>query len=138
MSDEQAIKGKGRGWRGDSEGHSRAGKTGGQKVSADKEHMAAIGRKGGRKLSEDREHMAAIGRKGGTTASQDRTRMSEIGKKGGHPSKRKPKKPTTGAALVEALLQIEGPSVYARFPEDASVIARRLREEAEKRDWESA
>jgi hypothetical protein len=49
-----------------------------------------------------------------------------------------PEKPTTGAALVEALLRIEEPSVYARFPEDASVIARRLRQEAEQRSWKTA
>ncbi|GMV36774.1 MAG: hypothetical protein AMXMBFR61_12820 [Fimbriimonadales bacterium] len=56
---------KGRGWHGDPDGHRRAGKKGGEKVSRNREHMAEIGRRGGQKVSADREHMANIGRRGG-------------------------------------------------------------------------
>jgi general stress protein YciG len=55
----------GRGWHGDPEGHRRAGRKGGLKVSQNREHMAEIGRRGGRKVSTNRAHMARIGRRGG-------------------------------------------------------------------------
>lgn len=58
-------KGVGKGWHGEPERHSAAGKLGGPIISQDREHMSAIGRKGGTSVSRDREYMAALGRKGG-------------------------------------------------------------------------
>lgn len=66
----------GRGWYGDPQGHARAGRKGGQRVSRDREHMREIGRRGGLAVSADREHMAAIGRKGGQRGSRDPRRLS--------------------------------------------------------------
>lgn len=72
-----------RGWKGNPEGHGRAGRLGGAKVSADREHMAEIGRKGGTAVSQDHEHMAELGRRGGRKVSENKEHMATIGKKGG-------------------------------------------------------
>lgn len=64
---------RGRGWFGNSEGHARAGRKGGRKVSVNRSHMAEIGRKGGLRVSQNRAHMATIGRLGGLKAAQTRS-----------------------------------------------------------------
>lgn len=58
-----------RGWHGDSQGHARAGRKGGEKVSQDREHMREIGRKGGQasggNFANNRQRAQEAGRKGG-------------------------------------------------------------------------
>lgn len=83
LRDELGLESPGRGWRGNAEGHRRAGKLGGSKVAQDRAHMAEIGRKGGNSIARDRAHMAEIGRRGGRKIGQDRAYMAEIGRKGG-------------------------------------------------------
>ena len=62
------MAGQGRGWHGDSAGHARAGKKGGETVSRDRRHMAEIGRKGGEasggNFARDPERASKAGRKG--------------------------------------------------------------------------